>query len=293
MDSLRIGLATSVIKTEHDPDEELQLEAFASAGHSVEMVAWDDQSADVTRYDAVVLRSTWNYPLDPAGFLDWCEKVDQVSTLVNPLQAVRWNIDKVYLSELEAHGIATVPTVFIECGQPTDVSKLMRVWGAIVVKPRVSAGSLYTERFEVGEEAKGQAFLDKMVAERHMMVQPYLRGVETMLEHSMVVIGDATTHVISKQPRFADDDESVSEAMAPSEFERTVVADVLAALAFPVSYARIDLMPDEDGNPLVSEVELIEPSLFFAQNCDALPRFVSEVTRFVHNRRPNHDFGAR
>ncbi|MCC6402651.1 MAG: hypothetical protein IT207_01440 [Fimbriimonadaceae bacterium] len=293
MNSLRIGLATSVIKTEHDPDEAIQLQAFASAGHAVEMVAWDDEDADVSRFDVIVLRSTWNYPMDPQGFLSWCHRVSSVATLVNPLPAVRWNIDKVYLTELRAHGVATVPSVYFERGQRTVVSKLFDDWGAVVVKPRISAGSLYTKRFDPGSEEECQKYLNAHVAERAMMVQPFLAGVETLLEHCLIVIGGNTTHAIAKQPRFSDGTESVGAALEPSEFERSLATRVIASLPFPVSYARIDLMPDEDGDPLVSEVELIEPSLFFAQNPAALDTFVETVVRYARDRKGMFDWPGR
>lgn len=291
MARLKIGLATSVIRTEADPDESLQLQAFRDAGHDAEMIAWDDQDADPAQFDAIVLRSTWNYPLDPSGFVDWCTRVASVSVLVNSLEVVQWNIDKIYLSELSAHGLPVVPTVYYERGQHTESFKLFEDWGSIVVKPRVSAGSLYTQRFDPGEEAACQRFLDEMVGERHMMVQPFLSQVETMLEHSVVVVGGEATHVIAKQPRFADGHESVSGALVPSDFEREIVSRVLGALPYPVSYARIDLMPDEDGDPLVSEVELIEPSLFFKQNPAALGPFVEAVVGCALKRSTNGTSG--
>ena len=41
-------------------------------------------------------------------------------------------------------------------------------------------------------------------------------------------------------------------------------------------YARVDLMPDEEG-PMVSELELIEPSLYLVQSPAALDRFVRAI----------------
>ena len=44
-------------------------------------------------------------------------------------------------------------------------------------------------------------------------------------------------------------------------------------------YARIDVAPGPAGEPVVMELELIEPSLFFPQSSYALERFVTAIRR--------------
>ena len=52
--------------------------------------------------------------------------------------------------------------------------------------------------------------------------------------------------------------------------------------AAPVLYARIDLVADADGSPVVLELELAEPSLFLPQAPDgALAQLVSAVENAI------------
>ena len=60
-------------------------------------------------------------------------------------------------------------------------------------------------------------------------------------------------------------------AREASDAERELGERVVAALPTiapgadgPLLYARVDLIPDDEGNPVVLEVELTEPSLFLA-----------------------------
>ena len=50
------------------------------------------------------------------------EQIDRSSApLANPLNIVRWNLDKVYLRKLEAQGIPIVPTLWLPCLKQNDL----------------------------------------------------------------------------------------------------------------------------------------------------------------------------
>jgi hypothetical protein len=48
-----------------------------------------------------------------------------------------------------------------------------------------------------------------------------------------------------------------------------------------VTYARVDLVEGTDGQPMVLEVELVEPSLFLAFSPGAAGRLAGEVRKLV------------
>lgn len=275
---LRIALVTCARPPEPDPDEGLLLVALRRAGVEAQMIAWDDPAPehDPARFGLIALRSTWNYYANPPAFLAWCERAAAVSRLVNPPDVVRWNFHKRYLAELEMHGVAVVPTVFLDGGSRADVGAIVgaRSWGDFVVKPSVSAGSFRTRRFGAGERAEAQAFLDGELRSRDMMIQPYLPSVETAGELSVVSIEGEVTHAVRKSPRFAGGVESVSEALDPAPVDHDFAHRAIEASGLDPLYARVDIMRDGAGRPLLSELELIEPSLFLQQSPAALDRFV-------------------
>ncbi len=60
----------------------------------------------------------------------------------------------------------------------------------------------------------------------------------------------------------------------PQEDERAVAAEALAAVPCgDLLYARVDLIRDRSGAPVVLELELTEPSLFFAHSPGSAERF--------------------
>jgi hypothetical protein len=59
---------------------------------------------------------------------------------------------------------------------------------------------------------------------------------------------------------------------------------VLASIDLPKLYARVDVAPGRDGQPVLMEVELVEPSLFFSACPQAPERMVRALVREVKNR---------
>jgi O-ureido-D-serine cyclo-ligase len=289
---------------EPDPDQEPLLAALREAGLRAELLAWDDPAARRPgAFDLCVLRSCWNYFRAPEAFLGWCEEAAATSRLANPLPFVRWNLHKRYLLALEAAGVPVVPTVRLPRGRTSDLPALLagRGWRDVVIKPAVSAASFLTRRFRPGETAAGQAFLAELLAERDALVQPYLPSAEEPGELALVWIDGELSHAVRKRARLAGDDEWVSKALPlpPAEAE---VAQRAIALARAKSlgakaagaaagreaellYARVDLLLDEAGEPRVSEVELIEPSLFLLQAPAALERLVRAIARLSSGER--------
>ena len=281
-----VAIASCLVLPEPDTDLEPLVAALRAAGVTTEVLGWDDPAAE-PRFAAarmVLLRSTWNYSERPAEFLAWVDRVAARTALHNGRDTVRWNTHKSYLLDLDRRGVPVVPTVLLRRGESTSLATTMREhgWTRVVVKPAVSGGSRATIRVDEESAARGEDHLRALVAREDALVQPYQASVEGHGERAMIWIDGELTHAVRKSPRFLGDAESVSAAVPIAGDEAEVARralDVAVALTGPVLYARIDVARDDAGNPRLMELELVEPSLFFAQEPAALARYVAAVRR--------------
>ena len=282
---MRVAYVSCLELPEADIDEGPLVGALVEAGHEAVVAAWDDPSVDWAGFDVAVVRATWNYIDDLGAFEAWIDRVDGLTKLLNPAETMRWNLHKGYLSELEAGGVEVVPTGFFGVGECVDLADVCggRGWGKVVVKPTVSAGSFGTRVFDLdrGEGEAAQAFFDGMIAEREMMVQVFMESVDTVGETAIVVIDGGITHAIEKRPRFDDQEESVLLRETISDEMRAFVSRVLEVAGKENLYARVDVMPDGDGALMLSELEMLEPSLFFPYFSGALDVFVRGLGKYA------------
>ena len=276
---MKLRVATCRSLPEVDVDEAPLAAALAAAGVDAALVAWEDATA----WDApipTILRSTWNYALDVVGFLAWIDRVARVAPLWNPPDIVRDNVHKRYLLQLAARGVPVVPTVLVERGGTTDLAS---VASKIVIKPEVGAGSLDTCVFSLpGELAAAATHLASITAHKAALVQPYLASVDDYGERSLVWIDGALSHAIRKAPRFSGDAESITGPFPIADDERAAAELALAPIADRILYGRVDLARDERDRPVVMELELVEPSLFFARGPGSVERFVDGLVRRLH-----------
>jgi hypothetical protein len=278
---MRVAIATCAAPPEADPDEPLLLSALGAAGIEARALAWDDPAAPFAEHDLVVVRSTWNYHHHLAAFLTWTRSVAATTRLLNPADVIAWNTTKTYLGDLEGRGVPVVPTELVAQGAPCELTPLLerRGWDTVVIKPIVSAGSFRTERFTRQDRGQAQAFLDALTQGRGAMIQPWMPSVEGYGERSLVWIDGELTHAVRKAPRFAQTPESTSGEAPIADDERALAEQVLSVIDADLLYARVDVVRDPAGVPRVMEVELVEPSLFFAQSERALARMTVAIAR--------------
>ena len=286
-----VALVTCAALPDLDADDHLLRDALRARGVEVSAVQWDDPDADWSGFDLVLIRSTWDYHERRDDFIAWAEVVAKVTTLHNPVEVLRWNTDKTYLGELAAAGVPTVPTTILRAAD--DIAAWMPPAGAVsvVVKPTVSAGSNNTSRHPNdanGIEAARARLREHMAQGRVMMAQPYLDSVDDAGETALLFFGGEFSHAIRKGPLLdlggsgeRVDDLYLKETIdprVPGDDEIALARKVIASVPFSAPlYARIDLIRDADGAPVVLEVELTEPSLFFAHSDRGADRLADEI----------------
>lgn len=302
----RIALATcAALPALHD-DDALLRDALAARGAEVDVVVWDDPSADWAVYDLVVIRSTWDYAQRRAEFVEWARLVDRVSRLANPLPVVEWNTDKHYLRDLDTAGVRIVPTQWLEPTRGFTSRALHTRFpasGDFVIKPAVSAGSVDTGRYTaIDAGSRGLAISHAkrlLAANRTVMVQRYIGSVDTVGERAHVFIAGEYSHSVLKGAMLDGPDVGVDgvyreermSALEPSEREVEFSAQAVRAarryfatsadgvdlVPDPLLYARVDVVTDDDGEPVLMELELVEPSLFTGLAPGALDAFADAV----------------
>lgn len=273
---MRIALITETELPEPDFDERPLVEAFAAEGHEAIPVAWGARS--LRDFDGALLRSTWRYFERPEEFRGWLGRAASETVLMNPLALVLWNLHKGYLAKLAERGIATVPTAIVVHGAQEVSGHALA--GDCVVKPAVSCGSWRTRRFR-GDRAAAAAFVLELARDGDVLVQPYVDDVDQRGERSLVVVGGRVTHAMRKSPRFAGQAEHVTGPHPVEVDEAALAAAALAVLPEAPLYARVDMARDAGGRPQLMELELVEPSLFFAAQPEAALRLVDVVVAHV------------
>lgn len=261
----RIALVTCTELPRPDPDLGILQGAFGRRGIEARIECWEDGAVEWTRFDAVVVRSTWNYVARLRDYRAWLERAAAEAWLVNPLPAILWNLHKRYLADLAAEGLPVVPTVVVPHAVQPDWDALFAMHGDLVLKPAISAGSFATVRVQAGDAAAARAHRAAH-ADRDMLVQPLLRSVTERGETNMVHLGGVLSHAIRKGARWDGQPEQSRGLVEPEDDERAAAARILRAVdrrGFgALAYARVDMARDADGHPVLMELEIVEPSLF-------------------------------
>jgi hypothetical protein len=278
MTRIPLRVATCRQLPEADPDELPLTAALAAGGIAAALLGWDDPTVDWDAPVPTVLRSTWNYPLAVDAFLAWIDRVDAAGPLINPRDVVRDNVHKRYLIALAARGVPVVPTTLVERGQACELAAIAA--DSIVIKPEIGAASLATRRFAPSDPA-ALDHLAMITAEGAALVQPYVASVDDHGERSLVWIDGALSHAIRKAPRFSDDAERIDGPFAIADDERAVAEAALLPIADRILYGRVDVARDATGQPMVMELELIEPSLYLAHCPGSADRFVAALRRWL------------
>jgi glutathione synthase/RimK-type ligase-like ATP-grasp enzyme len=266
--------------------------ALNEAGASAILVDWDDAEADWAAFDLALLRSPWDYTKRLPEFLAWTERVARLTKLLNPQPVIRWNIDKHYLAELIQAGVPTVPSHFIEPSEHGSMG-LQRFFalhpqlGEFVVKPAIGAGSKDAQRYARADIEAATAHAQRLLdAQRSVLLQPYLDRVDDQGETALIYFAGKFSHAIRKGPLLRRGEAPTTALFAqehitprtPEADELSVGIKALAAIPFgTLLYARVDLIRDAAGGPCVLELELAEPSVFFAQAPDAAARFAAAI----------------
>jgi glutathione synthase/RimK-type ligase-like ATP-grasp enzyme len=273
-----------------DPDGPLLAEALDDAGIDATALAWDAAGVDWARFDVVVVRSTWNSVDRPAEFVDWARGAAASTVLLNPLAAIEWNLDKTYLRRLAARGVRTVPTEWV-----LGAADWRPPAQEFVVKPSISGGGRETARYRPEEAAAATAHVRRLgAAGRTVMVQPYVASVDVAGETKLVYVAGRLSHAVRVGPQLAAgagvperpwERLGRAERAEPTADERATGEGVLAAVAgevpAPLLYARVDLMAGAGGEPLLGEVELIDPSLFLRLHPPAARRLAVAIRAVV------------
>lgn len=278
---MKLALATAIAAFGLDDDLEPLRVACEKAGIDTSVVAWDDMTVSWARFDAVLLRSPWDYVERLPEFLAWCERTAKRTALWNPPDVVRWNTDKRYLGELAGQGLPVIESHFLAPGDdPATLPDLEE----FVVKPTVGAGSRDAQRYLRADRPAAIAHAKRLLDQaRHVLVQPYLRAVDEQGETALLFFEGQFSHAIRKAPLLKRGEDPTSAlfkaesitARQPSATELDVANRVLAALPFDtLAYARVDLLPSDTG-PQLLELELTEPSVFLPYGEGAAARFAA------------------
>jgi glutathione synthase/RimK-type ligase-like ATP-grasp enzyme len=302
-----IALVSARVARGLDEDERPLTEALRSLGAAVEVADWDDPGVDWGVFELALLRSTWDYAERIEAFLEWAQRACATTRLVNPLPVVRWNTDKHYLRELSQAGVPTVPGRFIEpeesAAEAVQQFLAQHACAEVVVKPAVGAGSRDVRRHERGAVATIIAHAQRLLAARRsVLLQPYLARVDEEGETALIYLDGGFSHAVRKGPLLSRGAEATPGLFAPEQIsprvpaleETSVAQRALAALPFPPPlYARIDLIRDEEGKPRLLELELTEPSLFFAYAPGAVERLAARLLELVVRVDPSQEPGLR
>jgi len=273
--------------------DDLLIKPLSQLGWSVDMVSWRDRQVDWNTFEAVIIRSPWDYQQDAQLFMQVLEEIDQSSArLENPLDLVKWNIDKTYLRELEQEGILIVPTLW---GRRLEAEQLDKAFEQLdtrelVLKPTVSANA--DDTFRVKQEVKLRIKKEMLRTfyDRAYMIQPFMKSIVTEGEFSLFYFGGEYSHTILKTPakgdfRVQEEHGGILASVEPETKLLKRAQQTMARLQPEPLYARADYVRTEDDDFALMELELIEPSLYFNMDPESPRRFARIFDRWMEEKR--------
>ncbi|MFZ4120202.1 MAG: ATP-grasp domain-containing protein [Caulobacterales bacterium] len=248
-------------------DFELLAAACAALGMHFEVAYWDDPGLVSRGFDALLIRSCWDYVDRPAEFIAALQVFEAAGLKVlNPAHVVAWNARKTYLRDLAQAGVPTIETVWLDRVDAPAVAKAFDALDTaeLVIKPQVGSGSRDTVRLKRNTWSEADLIDGPREAG---MAQPFLPSLESDGEVSLFTCAGTLTHGILKMPPAGDWRANLIDCvitpLLPTSAQVALAQAALAAAPAGLAYARIDLVAGSGGWKVI-ELELIEPRLYFS-----------------------------
>lgn len=286
----QLAIVTGNIAPDLSDDGKQLARSLAEHGIDSEPVLWNDPSVDWTAYDAVLVRSCWDYPDDRDRFRTMLRELEAAPVQVcNPLRAIQWNLHKSYMTALDDAGVTVPDTTVLDRGTDVSLGTLFetRNRDEVVVKPAIGAMSSQVWRTSVSDLPESESKFSEQVDDHDVLVQEFIPEIETG-ERSMVFFAGEYSHAWNS---ITTEDDIASFAGSDTDYEPTTnirargtdvirtACDILGMEPRDLPYARVDYVPR--GSELVlMELELIEPYLGFDRGENTVERFTRTLVSY-------------
>ena len=250
---------------------------------------WNDTNFNWSSTKSAIFRSTWDYFDQFSNFRNWLELVKEQCYLINPYEQINWNLDKHYLLDLQKLDLPIVESVFVSKKTQLNLETISKSknWKDIVIKPTISGAARHTYHLKKNEIKKFQDKWLSLTNDEDFMVQEFQKNILSTGEIAVMLFGGEYSHSVLKKAkkgdfRVQDDFGGSVEKINPSlEIIELAEKTVKSLKTMPI-YARVDIIFDNDSNPVISELELIEPELWFRFKEESAYKLAEIVKDFLN-----------
>lgn len=254
-------------------EDQRLLQYLQEKGLEIQFEIWNNPAVNWEQFEAVILKSPWDYFDRFAEFSAWLDLLEQKRVYVlNPVKTVRWNADKRYLFDIEKSGLSIVPSKLLETAEDLNLEPLFDTWQTenIVVKPVVSGGAKNTFSIRRSEANTYTQELTKLLQTEAFLAQPFMPEIQTEGEWSLVFFNGKFSHCVLKVPKSGDFrvQHYFGGAIIPATPPETVLRSaekLMQAFGQGCLYGRVDGVLSH-GDFKLMELELIEPLLYLQEN---------------------------
>ncbi|RUR17726.1 hypothetical protein ELY21_10455 [Legionella sp. km535] len=271
-------------------EDRLLTEALEQRGLRVARTFWDNSDFDWNSTQFALFRATWDYFHRFAEFHQWLNRMSRKVQFINPYSIIRWNMDKHYLGILHDRGVNIPPTIFLEQGNNTSLNHLLvqTGWTKAILKPAIAGAARHTYLFDASNVNEHELIFQKLIAEEALLLQEFQSQIVTRGEVSFMVFGGKYSHSVLKQVkegdfRVQDDFGGTVHSYAASVEEINFVERVIAQCDELPVYARADVMWDNNNELCLSELEMIEPELWFRRDPESSALMADAVCHYMRH----------
>ncbi len=267
-------------------EDGLLLNALCSLGFRVTRSSWSSKTFNWDSVDYAIFRTTWDYFERLDEFLNWINFYSKKIKFINNLDLILWNLDKKYLQDFPKKDI--VPSFFLKINEKTTLAKIFKKtgWEKIVIKPSISAAAWNTHLVSKERIQDFELIFNTLKKEHKMIVQEFQSSVLTFGEISLVVFGGKFSHAVLKKAkkndyRVQDDFGGSVIAYQPKKKEIDFAEKIVKMCPKKPVYARVDILFNHNNNPILSELEIIEPELWFRFNEKSAGFLAEQIFNFI------------
>ena len=251
---------------------------------------WNDTNFNWSSTKSAIFRSTWDYFDQFSNFRNWLDLVKDQCYLINPYQQINWNLDKHYLIDLQKLDLPIVESVFVSKKTNLNLETISKSknWKDIVIKPTISGAARHTYLLKNDEIKNFQEKWLSLTSMEDFMVQEFQNNILSSGEIAVMLFGGKYSHSVLKKAkkgdfRVQDDFGGSVEKINPSlEIIQLAEKTIKSLKTIPI-YARVDIIFDNNNRPVISELELIEPELWFRFKEESAYKLAEIIKDFLNN----------